>query len=230
MFNLKTNRIKRLAEIFPKVITELNDVFNENTNVYIDWQNVIYWQNKLGFHIHLVRLKQFLDSFNTINYVKIYTGTIKISIDAAGVSKYSTSILDNFIKKNFLAKMDTESIKYLNEKILDLNKQGFLSIEERKCNFDVEISRDMQKDFESRKIKNFILWSTDSDFTDLIIQIKAGGGKIAIFATSGKVSFELSSAKIPVFDIKKIKEFICWPREIPKIIKDLINEDDNQPI
>ena len=46
-----------------------------NTNVYIDFANVLGWQDKLKWHIDQKRLKQFLDSFTTINSVKFYSGT-----------------------------------------------------------------------------------------------------------------------------------------------------------
>ena len=46
MFNPKTERIKKLAELFPKVISELENIFGKSANIYIDWQNVIHWQEK----------------------------------------------------------------------------------------------------------------------------------------------------------------------------------------
>ena len=256
MFSPKTERIEKLAQIFPKVIKELEDIFNNTSNVYIDWQNVIHWQEKLGWHFNLRRLKQLLDSFNTVKFVKIYTGTLednqqskeqikeiedagyalstkpvklmKISIDVSSIQKDSPAILKSFIKKSFLSKLDIEAVEYLNNKLTLLNKQGILYIEEPKCNFDVEIGRDMQKDFESDGAENYILWSTDSDFADPITQIKDDGKKAVIFATSGKVAPELDATGVFVFDIKKIKEFICFPREIPKNIKDKIDSIKGQ--
>lgn len=146
MFKPKTERIKKLAEPFPKVILELEDIFGKSANIYIDWQNVIHWQERLGWHFHLKRMKQFFD-------------------------------------------------------------------------FDVEIGRDMQKDFESNGVQNYILWSTDSDFADPITQIKNDGKNAVIFAVSGKVAPELDATGVFVFDVRKIREFICWPREIPQNIK-----------
>lgn len=58
MFNSKTNRIKELAEKYLERIKELEGVFNKRTNVYIDFANVIRWQDKIKWHIDLKRLKQ----------------------------------------------------------------------------------------------------------------------------------------------------------------------------
>lgn len=250
MFKPETERIQKLAQVFPIVIKELEDIFDKPSNVYIDWQNVLHLQEKLGWHFNLKRLKQFLDSFDTIKSVKIYTGTLegeqrseeqikeieetgyalstkpvklmKISIDVSSISKDSPAILKNFIKKSFISKLDIEAIEYLNNKLAAFNRQGILYIEEKKCNFDVEIGRDMQKDFESNGVENYILWSTDSDFADPIMQVKNDGKKAVIFATSGRVASELDATGVFVFDVKKIKEFVCFPREIPQSIKDKI--------
>ena len=67
MFVAKTPRIQKLAELFPEIVKELEGIFNVPTNVYIDWQNVIHWQNKLGWHIDAKRLKQFFTAFK--NYI-----------------------------------------------------------------------------------------------------------------------------------------------------------------
>jgi len=251
MFSPKTERIKKLAIIFPETIKELEKFFSDSANVYIDWQNVIHWQEKLGWHFHLKRIKQFFDSFESVKSVKIYTGTLggnqqaeeqinelknagyivttkpvklmKMFIDVSSIPKDSPAILKNFIKKSLLSKLDIETIEYLNKKLSTFNKQGILYIEEPKCNFDVEIGRDMQKDFESDGVQNYILWSTDSDFEDPITQIRNDGRNAVIFAVSGKVAPELDKTGVFIFDVKKIREFICWPREIPQDIKDKLS-------
>lgn len=251
MFNPKTERIKKIAEIFPEIISELEKLFGNSTYVYIDWQNVIHWQEKLGWHFDLKRMKQFLDSFESIKTVKIYTGTLdgnqqaeeqiaalksvgydvttkpvklmKMSIDVSSIPKDSPAILKNFVKKSLLQKLDIETIEYLNKKLANYNKQGILYLEEPKCNFDVEIGRDMQKDFESNGVQNYILWSTDGDFEDPITQIRNDGRNAVVFAVSGKVAPELDRTGAFIFDVRKIREFICWPREIPQEIKDKLD-------
>jgi len=55
---------------------DLEEVFKAKRMFYIDYENVYYWQEKLGFHIDYKRLKQLFDSFDTINLVKVYKGTL----------------------------------------------------------------------------------------------------------------------------------------------------------
>lgn len=251
MFTPKTEKIERLARIFPKVITELESIFHGPLNIYIDWQNVIHWQEKLGWHFSVRRMKQFFDSFDTIQSVKIYTGTLEgdaksekqieeltalryivstkpvkimpISIDVSSIPSNSPAILKNFISKNLLSKLDIESIEYLNGKLSSLNKQGILKIEEQKCNFDVEMGRDMLLDFERNSIKTFALWSGDSDFADPIRQIKNDGRRAVVFSISRKVTPELNQTNALIFEIRKIKEFVCWSKEIPQEVRGKIN-------
>jgi hypothetical protein len=72
MFEPKTDRIKELSEIYPERIEELDTIFSEKTNVYIDFANVHGWQDKLGWHIEIRRLKQLLDSFSNVSKVRFY--------------------------------------------------------------------------------------------------------------------------------------------------------------
>jgi len=37
--------------------------------------------------------------------------------------------------------------------------------------------------------------------------------RVIILATARRISSELSATKSTKFELKKIKEFICWPRE-----------------
>lgn len=247
MFIAKTKRIEELAKIFPDVIKDLEKILASPTNVYIDWANVIHWQDKLEWHIHIKRLKQFFDSFDEVKNIYIYTGTldgnnkskevveelkemgyrvetkpVKImpySIDASSVPTNSPALLQPFIKKPLLSVLNIKTIEYINEFFASLNKQGILQLEDRKCNFDVEIGRDIFLDLNKNEVSRFILWSGDSDFVSTVDAVIKTNKKVFLFATSGRISAELSELKIPVFEIKKIKEFICWPKEIPQTIK-----------
>lgn len=248
MFKPKTDRIKALSKLFPKTITALDGIFDGSGNIYIDWQNVIHQQDRLGWHIHAKRLKQFLDSFDTVQNIYLYTGTldghgkaeegleeirqlgyklvtkpVKImpySICASSVSPNSPDLLEPFIKKALLSVLDIQTIEYLNDQLAKLNKQGVFELEDKKCNFDVEMGRDIFLDLERGSADCFVLWSGDSDFVDPVTAVMDNGKKVVLFATSGSVSSELSALNVPIFEIKKMKEFICWPREIPQSIKD----------
>ncbi len=246
MFNSKTEKIKMLAEKYSERIKELEDIFNAKTAVYIDFANTIKWQEKLGWHFDLKRLKQFLDSFDNIYSVKFYSGTldgnkeseqfieeekkifgkdlktksvktIKLPIDVSSIPLNSPLILKDFIRKPLLQKFKIETIEFLNNQLKELNKQGILHVEDLKCNFDVEIGRDMLLDYEKNEVENFILWSGDSDFADPVKQLLNDGKKVVIFATARKVASELNELVkdgLFIFDIQKIKNFICWKKEI----------------
>ena len=245
MFQAKTERIKKLSQKYPDRILELEKIFDKKTNIYIDFANVIRWQDKLKWHIDLKRLKQFLDSFDTINLVKFYSGTIigeeesekfiedikkmnydvhtkpvkimNLSIDVSSIPIDSPILLRDFIRKPLLAKFDLETIEYLNKKLKELNDKGIKFIEDLKCNFDVEIGRDMLLDYEKNGIENFVLWSGDSDFADPINQLLNDGKKVILFATARKVASELNELKkkgLLIFDIQKIRNFIFGKKKL----------------
>ncbi len=245
MFHPKTERIKQLSDKLPNRIDELNKILDKPTNMYIDFANVYRWQEKLGWHIDLERLKQFLDSFDTIRQVKFYSGTLegdggsekaiekvrhlgylvvtkavkrmRLSIDVSSISAYSPEILKQFIRATLLQKLNIQTIEFLNARLKEINQQGILHLEDRKCNFDVEIGVDMLLDHRENKADNFILWSGDSDFADAIEQILTDGRKVFLFSTARKVSAELNDLRdkgLFIFDIQKIKDFICWKREL----------------
>ena len=245
MFVPKTEKIQRLVKSSKVIISQLESIFGMSTRIYIDYANVRPWSNKLGWHIDLKRLKQFLDSFNTIKAVNFYNGYIegdnrsqeeikelenqryvvrtkpvkimKFSINASRIPSDSTALLNQFIRRALLRKYAVGTIEYLNERFKEMNKKGKYFIEDRKCNFDVEIGVDMLLDCDRSETKTFVLWSGDSDFADPLIKLLKAGKRVFVFATARKVSRELSELRkegLIIFDIQKIRNFICWSREI----------------
>lgn len=247
MFKPKTEKIEKLGKIFPARIEELKKTFNKSTIVYIDYANVYFWSHKLNWHIDIKRLKQLLDSFDTIQKVRLYNGTLlhdkqsssfikdakdlhyevvtkpvkvmRRSIDVSSIPKNSPSILINFMDKALLKHLSLETVEYLNLKLKELNDKGIKIIERKKCNFDVEIGRDMFLDFERNGIENFILWSGDSDFADPVTQLLKDKKHVVIFATTRRISIELANTKAPIFDIQKIRNLICRNNEIQEDVK-----------
>jgi uncharacterized LabA/DUF88 family protein len=244
MFTPKTEKIKKVAENKQEVIKQLESIFDKNTRIYIDYANVRPWSVKLGWHIDLKRLKQFLDSFDNIEAVNFYNGylagnersenekretenckyvlrtkpvkMITLSINASSILQDSTILLDQFVRRALLKKYEISTIEYLNERFKDMNKKGEYFIEDMKCNFDVEIGVDMLLDCERNNAETFILWSGDSDFADPINKLISAGKKVILFATARKVSKELSALSergLMIFDIQKIRDFICWKKE-----------------
>jgi uncharacterized LabA/DUF88 family protein len=245
MFNPKTERIKEIVKDKKEVITQMEGLFSDKTRVYIDYANVRPWSVKLGWHVEIKRLKQFLDSFDTIEVVNFYNGYLQgdersekekmeaennkyflrtkpvkimnFSIDVSSVPRDSTTLIGQFIRRALLKKYQISTIEYLNERFKDMNKNGDFYIEDMKCNFDVEIGVDMLIDCERNNAQTFVLWSGDSDFADSIEKLISAGKKVVLFATARKVSKELSALTVKglmIFDIQKIREFICWKREI----------------
>jgi len=247
MFAPKTERIENIAKDKQGVISQLDGIFGAKTRVYIDYANVRPWSEKLGWHIELKRLKQFLDSFDTIEAVNFYNGYLagdersekekteaennryflrtkpvkimELSIDVSSILPDSTVLVSQFIRRALLKKYEITTIEYLNERFKDMNKKGEYFIEDMKCNFDVEIGVDMLLDCERNSAETFILWSGDSDFADSIEKLISAGKKVVLFATARKVSKELSALVekgLMVFDIQKIRDFICWKRELER--------------
>ena len=247
LFDPKTKKIAVLSRKFPERIEELEKLFSSPTNVYIDYANVRPWSNKLGWHIELKRLKQFLDSFSQIISVKIYKGTmtgdkhseeeikelkrigyevktkpVKVmrqSINAYRINSTSSDLLKKFIRMCLLLKYDLSTIKYLNDKFEEMNRKGIFFIKDLKCNFDVEIGVDMLLDYRQAKVDTFVLWSGDSDFANPLEQLLAGNKKALLFATARKISSELNDLcqkGLFIYDIQKIRNFICWNKEIQK--------------
>lgn len=246
MFIPKTEKIKDIAGNTDKtVIFQLESLLQGSVGIYIDYANVKPWSQYLGWHIDLKRLKQFLDSFDNIKTIKIYVGTLfgdrvsekaiseiknlnydlrtkkvkimKFSIDASSVSEQSTDLLKQFIRNCLIRRYEVSTIEYLNSKFAEMNSRGERFLEDRKCNFDVEIGRDMLVDHEKGGVDTYVLWSGDSDFAEPLENLLDSGKKAVLFATSRKVSKELGNLRekgLFIFDIRKIKDFICWRREL----------------
>lgn len=247
MFNPKTEKIKNIYRLEHSPIVQLEKLLKGSTRFYIDYANVRPWSTKLEWHIDLKRLKQFLDSFDNIEAVNFYSGYIEndvkseseikqvenhkyvvrtkpvkimnLTIDASSIPSDSTAILDQFIRRALLRKYEIGTIEYLNNIFKGMNNKKEFFIEDRKCNFDVEISVDMLLDFEKNNIETYVLWSGDSDFSDPIEKLLKSGKNVILFATARKVSKELSELRkegLVIFDIKKIRNYICWKREVAK--------------
>ena len=247
-FEAKTERLEKLARVFPERIEELEKIFKDSTNVYLDYANIQNWSEKLRWHVDIKRLKQFFDSFSTIQFVRLYSGTLKenqnslhfikeaevldyevttkevkkmrLSLDVSGIPKNSPVILENFIKKTLLRQFTLETIEYLNSKLKESNERGIRFVEHWKCNFDVEISCDMILDGERKSVQTFILWSGDGDFSSSVERLmRDSEKKVFLFATARRVSPELHETGVPIFDIQKIRNFICRADEIEEEVK-----------
>jgi len=245
MFDPRTERLEKLADAYPEEVRELSAILGGSSNVYVDWANVFYWSAGLGWHVDVKRMKQFLDSFPAVRRVRFYAGTLvgdpkselaiavarrcgynvrtkpvkimRLSIDASSVPANSPSLLKDFIKKPLLRKLRLETVEALNEELRLLNRQGITFVEDMKANFDVEIGRDMLRDYDADGLDTFVLWSGDSDFADPIRQLLRDGKRVVLFATARKVASELNALRaegLLIFDIRRIRQFVCRGREM----------------
>lgn len=253
MFKPKTKRINSLAERFPDVAKDLDPLFgNGSINTYIDYGNVRNWADKLGWHVDLKRLKQLLDSFSGQTIAKFYYGTregiqeseelikkaaelgyqvhtksvktIRLSVDVSSISPDSPDIIRGLVCPPFLRTLSIGTIQHLNDHLRELNKKGTVYFEDLKCNFDVEIGRDMLVDQAVGQAETFALWSCDSDFAGSVEELLDDGKTVVVFGMSGMVSRELNLLRVKglkVYDVRKLKEMICWPKELPEELKAL---------
>lgn len=237
MFNPKTPELAAFQKAYPGRIKKLESFFDASTGVYIDYANA---RNRLGsWQIDLSKLKDLFDSFGSVVFQKFYFGTLcgdkksegfihrvkkigfdmhtkpvkimEISIDATSISPGSPDILQHFVSQGLLRSLKLDAIEYLNDQLRDLNKQGITSLQERKCNFDVEIGTDMRLDDYLKKCENFCLWSGDSDFADPIRCLLGDKKKVTIFGTGGRIAYELNDLRtsgLEIFDVRKIREVI----------------------
>ena len=250
MFKPKSDKIAKLGTVCPNVIKQLESIFDKPTNVYLDYSNMFYWSKKLHWNIDQKRLKQFLDSFENVKTVGIYNGTLggnlnsekfvsdsqklgykvvtkpvkimKIPIDISGIAPDSTAVINNFVDKALIRILDIETIEYFNEKLRELNSRGIKYIEKRKCNFDVEIGVDMLLDFEKNHIDNFVIWTGDSDFAGPINTLIENKKKVVIVSTARRISTELNDTGAQIFEIQKIRDFICWDEELTENAKKVL--------
>jgi uncharacterized LabA/DUF88 family protein len=241
-FTAKTPKIQQLADLFPKTIEQLETIFLAETCIYIDRANVLWWQMKLGRHIDPKRLYQLLRSFSSIKdirryfwtltwdkdsekniaqmiatWYKVSTKPVKImyhSLDMTSIDEKSPDILKGYITKWLLHHLEQDNICVFNKELKKLNAKWIYKIEEKKCNFDVEIGVDMILDYERLSLTAYILWSWDSDFTDIVKKLITEWKKVFIFSTTQRVSKELSESGAFIFDIQKIREFICRNKEM----------------
>jgi uncharacterized LabA/DUF88 family protein len=253
MFTAKTDKINTIATHSSTTVSGMDALLSGRVMMYIDYANVRPWSNQLQWHIDIKRLKQFLDSFDQIVDVNFYNGyladddkseaeieelekckyivrtkpvkVMKFPIDATSIASDSTALLDQFVRRALLRKLDVQTVEYMNNRLKALNQQGEFVIEDRKCNFDVEIAVDMLLDLERDNADTYVLWSGDSDFADPIEKLLHAGKKVVLFGTSRRISRELNALReegLIVFDIKKIRDFVCWSREVTPKVQELL--------
>jgi hypothetical protein len=134
---------------------------------------------------------------------------MKLPIDVSSISMQSPDLLKKFVRKALLRRYDIATVEFLNKKFKEMNERGVYFIEDRKCNFDVEIGTDMRVDDLRDGVGTFVLWSVDSDFADPIKTLILNGKKVVLFATAGRIARELNALVkngLYIFDIFELRD------------------------
>src|SRR3989344_3061841 len=186
--------------------------------VYLDLTNMFHWQDVLGWKFRIEDVIDQLFTFQNIKEVKIYYGfnprDKKNSTAFHNRIKKTGAILKTkpmkfipktiekgmFFQRKTLTLFDGDVKQKIQELIDELQKSG-ITIEEPKCNFDVEIAMDMLDDVE--KATTVLLFSGDSDFLEPLERLKVKGKKIGIIGVRDNVAGELHNIKDKYIDFGK---------------------------
>ena len=203
------------------------------TLVIIDWANVYGWFKKLKWEIDPQKLYNYLKSYPEIVEIRFYFGIEKENKKSEEFHRLIKSIGYNLISKevkwvpvdikftefikgedgqvNKIGRYDKErkivqELKGLSKELNGLIKAG--GFVRRKCDFDVEITRDVLMSLD--KVDGIILFSGDGDYASLAEEvIKAGKQMILVFARGCKgKEYENFDKGLYQCSVKKLKKFI----------------------
>ena len=182
---------------------------------YLDLTNMLHWQKALGWKFRMEDVVSQLFTFSNLKEVKIYYGKnerdIKNSEAFHGRIRKTGAILITkpmkfisktigegmFFQRKTLTLFDDGVKQKIQELINELQKSG-MSIEEPKCNFDVEMAMDILDD--SKKTSAILLFSGDSDMRAPIERLKVMGKHIGVVGVRDMVAGELHKIKDKYID------------------------------
>lgn len=175
---------------------------NGDTFVCIDWANVHGWQKKLKWRIDASKLVEYFKSYPEVKKINFYFGT-----DIAQESKDFITLMKGLEDRVF--QVVTKNVKYVPVEIVsNETRQISPSGKRRKCDFDVEITRDALNNVNN--FQTFILISGDGDYAPLIDDLIAKGKKTILVFAKGCKGKEYGDFKRGLFlcSISKIREFL----------------------
>lgn len=248
MFKPSNKRIGILNSRYTTIFSTLDKIFDKKSIVYVDYANVSGWYQKLRWTTDIRRLGQLLRSYDTVQSSHFYYGTLMgdqqsettvndaqkyfthvhtkevklkhLSIDSSSISPQSPDLLKQFIKRCLLTEFSLSEVEYLNAILKRLNNLGKTEIEDKKCNFDVELAIQMRDDLNNHhEVDNFVLWSGDCDFEEPVKMILNAGKKVTIFAPRGHIASELAQSGATIFETRPLKNILCWPRQMDIAVK-----------
>lgn len=192
------------------------------TLVIIDWANVYGWQKSLDWRVSPRKLYSYLRRYKEIEEIRFYFGTDKHKksikflqevrqIGFTVVSKNVKYVPVTLDKSHFRKLIDAfrqnftqlRLTKKQQEKLLEIIGQTVLR---RKCDFDVEITMDVQRlidDFES-----MVFFSGDGDYASIVKYcLKKDKQVIVVFAAGhlGREIRKLEKGKIFLCSVNKLR-------------------------
>jgi uncharacterized LabA/DUF88 family protein len=198
------------------------------TLAIIDWANVYGWFEKLKWEIDPKKLYDYLKSYPQIFDIRLYFGVDKENPNSLKLHKTFKKIGYNLQWKEIKwVPIDLKLVHYKDEtgkirKFFEtaqgkrvyekLNKfkeiVQNLQIYRRKCDFDVEITRDVFLNID--KFDGLILFSGDGDYAPLVEElIKKKKQVIVVFAPGCKGrEFEDFKKGLYLCSVKKLKKYL----------------------
>lgn len=189
------------------------------TAVFIDYANMKSWLAQMGYFINLEALYKHLKSYSRVERIYFYYGT-----------DFTNPKSSNFIQKvrQFGYDVTTKPVKYINVNLTDLlnkpgNRQMIDALDKKtrsrlvsniaslvqkgirltlpKCNFDVEITKDMILFKDS--FDTAVLFSGDSDFAEILKFLRGKDKNVIVVSTRRFLSGELAQVADTFVNFKR---------------------------
>lgn len=185
---------------------------------YLDLANMLHWQQKLGWRFRVEDVIREIAAIPSVKEVKVYYGlnnrdlrnsqAFHARIRKAGATlrmkpmKWIKKVIGDglFMKQTTLALFDEGTTVKIAALAEEMRQKG-VTIEEPKCNFDVEMTMDLLDD--ASKVSAVVLYSGDSDLRPVLERLKLDGKKIYVVGVRGMVATELHEIKDTYIDFGK---------------------------
>lgn len=168
--------------------------------VFIDWANVHGWKKKLGWGVNAYKLIAYFKTYIEISKINFYFGT-----DVTQESKNFINSIQQLEDDVF--KVITKQVKYISDIFIPYD-ENYYTKGRRKCDFDVEITRDALNNANS--FETFVLVSGDGDYAPLIDDMISKGKKTILIFAPGCRGKEYGDLKRGFFlcSVNKIREYV----------------------
>ena len=180
----------------------------------LDLANMLHWQNGLGWRFFVSELIEQLFAIPSVRVVRVYYGKderhpersrVLREVENSGAVlttkplKYVPKKINRrmFFQERTYSDLPKEIVEKIDELLNELVRFE-VSIEEPKCNFDVEIAVDAMRD--SREFSAMLLFFGDSDFVHLVRYLREEGKRVGVVGVRGFIANELRQNSDEFFD------------------------------